>query len=153
MLVVLVQGIQLNWSALMKEAYIIYRAVKKLSFYLADATITLQGNHSPLKRFPQKTILNAKVNNRGKLSDYNIKFKFINGIKNTLAKTLFRLINLELTELNSPEKEGYEYGYAIFEQLPDIYVDCSKCTSAPPENISNLNDIVMEIVTQYNRIN
>ena len=36
------------------------------------------------------------------------------------------VINLELTELNSPEKEGYEYRYAIFEQLPDMYDDSSK---------------------------
>ena len=42
-----------------------------------------------------------------------------------------RLINLELAELNLSEKEGYEYGCAMFEQLPDIYVDTSKDKSAP----------------------
>ena len=26
----------------------------------------------------------------------------------------------------SPEKEGYEYGYAMYKQLPDINVDSSK---------------------------
>ena len=35
------QGSQLNWTALTKEAYAIYMALKKLSFYTADATITL----------------------------------------------------------------------------------------------------------------
>ena len=58
--------------------------------------------------FFQKTILNAKVNNcRVELSDYNMKFKFITGDKNTLDGTLSRLNDLELTELNLPIK-GYK---------------------------------------------
>ena len=53
----------------------IYVAVKKLSFYLTDATITLGSDHLPLKWFLQKTALNSKVNNWGvELSGYNIKF-------------------------------------------------------------------------------
>ena len=39
----------LNWAALSKEAYVIYMAVKKLLFYLANATITLWSDHLPLK--------------------------------------------------------------------------------------------------------
>ena len=39
-----------------------YMAVKKLSFYLADAIITLWSDHIPLKQFLQKTTLTAKVN-------------------------------------------------------------------------------------------
>ena len=34
------QGGQLKWATLTKEAYAIYMEVKKLSFSLADATIT-----------------------------------------------------------------------------------------------------------------
>ena len=41
LLLILFQGSQLNWAALTKEEYVIYMAVKKFSFYLADATITL----------------------------------------------------------------------------------------------------------------
>ena len=37
----LFQGSQLYWAALTEEAYAIYMAVRKLSLYLADATITL----------------------------------------------------------------------------------------------------------------
>ena len=50
----LFQGSQLNWTALTKEAYAIYMAVKKLSFYLADATITLQSKHLLLNIFSRK---------------------------------------------------------------------------------------------------
>ena len=42
---------QLNWAALTKEAYAIYMSVKKLSFYLTDAEITLQSDHLQLKHF------------------------------------------------------------------------------------------------------
>ena len=57
----LFQGSPLNWAAFTKEAYVIYMAVKKLMFYLADATIILWSDHLSLRKFLHKTILNAKV--------------------------------------------------------------------------------------------
>ena len=59
----LFRGSQLNWAALTKEAYVIYMSVKKLSFYLTDAEITLQSDHLLLKHFLLKNTLNSKVNN------------------------------------------------------------------------------------------
>ena len=47
----LFRGSQLNWAALTKEAYAIYMSVKKLSFYLDSACITVRSDHLPLKRF------------------------------------------------------------------------------------------------------
>ena len=58
----LFQGSQLNWDALTKEAYFIYISVKKLSFYLDDADITLRSNHLPLRRFLERNTLNFKGN-------------------------------------------------------------------------------------------
>ena len=102
-------------------------SVKKPLIYLADASITLRNDHLPSIRFLEKTALNAKVNNWDvELSDYYIKFKFMKGVRNKLADTLSRLIDLNLTELNSPEMEGHNYGYATFELLPDINVSGSK---------------------------
>ena len=37
----LFQGSQLNWAILTKETYAAYMTIKKLSFYLVDAVITL----------------------------------------------------------------------------------------------------------------
>ena len=59
----LFRGSQFNWAALTKEAYAIYMSVKKLSFYLDSACITVRSDHLPLKRFLEKNTLNAKVNN------------------------------------------------------------------------------------------
>ena len=118
---------------------------------MADATITLWSDHLPLKRFLQKTALNAKVNNwRVELSDYDIKFKYIKGIKNTLLNTLSRLVDLDITELNLPEKEGYEYGCAIFEQLPGVYVDGSKHELTPWVDVSNINGTIMKDTKKIN---
>ena len=56
----LFRGIQLDWAALMKEAFAIYMSVKKLSFYLDQAKIILRSDQLPLKRFLQKTPLSQK---------------------------------------------------------------------------------------------
>ena len=49
----LFKGSQLNWAALMKEGYVIYMSIKKLTYYLEDAEITLRSDHLPLKKFLQ----------------------------------------------------------------------------------------------------
>ena len=51
----LFRGSQLNWAALIKKAYAIYMSVKKLSFYLDSAQITLQSDHLPLKNSWKRT--------------------------------------------------------------------------------------------------
>ena len=45
------RGSQQNWAALTKEAYAIYMAVRKLSFYITDAEVTTKCDHLPLKKF------------------------------------------------------------------------------------------------------
>ena len=59
----LFRGSQLNWAALTKEAYTIYMAVRKLTFYITGHNIKVKSNHLPLKKFLDKETLNAKVNN------------------------------------------------------------------------------------------
>ena len=115
----LFRGSQLNWAALTEEAYAIYMSVKKLSFYLDSALITLRSDHLPLKKFLEKNTMNAKVNNWAvELESQNIKFKFIAVIKNVLADTLSRLIEFD-ESIKLPEEEpGYEFGYTPFEELP-----------------------------------
>ena len=59
----LFRGSQNNWTCLTKEAYTIYMSIKKLTYYLEDADITLRSDHLPLKKFLAKNTLNSKVNN------------------------------------------------------------------------------------------
>ena len=98
-------------------------SVKKLSFYLDLAQITLRSDHLPLKKFLEKNTMNAKVNNWAvELESQNINFEFIAGTKNVFADTLSRLIEFN-KRIKLPEEEpGYEFGYTPFEELPPARV-------------------------------
>ena len=100
----LFRGSQLNWAALMKEAFAIYMSVKKLSFYLTDAQILLRSDHKPLEKFLQKNTLNSKVNNWAmELEAFNIQFDYIKGSSNVLVDTLSRLIVIDPDTPLTPE--------------------------------------------------
>ena len=117
----LFRGSQLNWATLTKEAYAIYMSVKKLSFYINTAKITVRSDHLPLKKFLEKKTLNSKVNNWAvELESQNITFEYIPGIRNTLADTLSRLIEMDENIKLQPEEEGKEFGYFPFEELPPV---------------------------------
>ena len=116
----LFRGSQLNWAALMKEAFAIYMSVKKLSFYLTDAQILLRNDHKPLEKFLLKNMLNSKVNNWAmELEAFNIQFDYIK-VSNILADTLSHLIAIDPDTPTTPEEPGYEFGYAIFEEFPKV---------------------------------
>ena len=96
-------------------------SVKKLSFYIDTAKITVKSDHLPLKKFLEKKTLNSKVNNWAvELESQNITFEYIPGIWNTLADTLSRLIEMDENIKLQPEEEGKEFGYFPFEELPGV---------------------------------
>ena len=114
----LFKGSQLNWAALTKEAYAIYMSIKKLTYYLEDAEITLRSDHLPLKRFLQRNTLNTKGNNWAvEISPFKITFEYIKGIKNILVDTMSRLIVLDPDNQLVDEPEGFEYGYYAFDNI------------------------------------
>ena len=93
-------------------------SIKKLTYYLEDAEITLRSDHLPLKRFLQRNTLNTKVNNWAvEISPFKITFEYIKGIKNTLADTMSRLIALDPDNQLVDEPEGFEYGYYAFNNI------------------------------------
>ena len=119
----LFHGSQLNWACLTKEAYAIYMSIKKLAYYLEDADITLRSDHLPLKRFLAENTLNSKVNNWAiEISPFRITFEYIKGIKNTLADTMSRLIEVDPQTQQESKPEGYEFGYYTFDSLPAMEV-------------------------------
>ena len=96
-------------------------SIKKLTYYLEDVDITLRSDHLPLKKLAKNT-LNLKVNNWAiKISPFRITFKYIKGIKNTLADTMSRLITID-PQIQETEPEGYEFAYYSFDTLPPIEI-------------------------------
>ena len=57
------------------------------------------------------------------ISPFCITFGYIKGIKNTLADTMSRLINIDPDMRLLPEDQGCEYGYYLFDPLPPIHTD------------------------------
>ena len=98
-------------------------SVKKLTYYLEDADITLRSDHLPLKKVLAKNTLNLKVNNWAiEISPFRITFEYIKGIKNMLADTMSTLIDIDpTTQLES--EPGYEFGYYVFHPLPPMSVE------------------------------
>ena len=79
----------------------------------------MKSDHLPLKKFLEKNTMNAKVNNWAvELESQNISFEYISGIRNTLADTLSRLIEMDEDIKPTPEEDGKEFGYFPFEELP-----------------------------------
>ena len=59
----LFRGPQINWAALVKEAYAIYMSTRKLDYYLDEVAMTIRSDHLALKRFLQYKPKNSKVDN------------------------------------------------------------------------------------------
>ena len=98
-------------------------SIKKLTYYLEDAGVTLRSDHLPLKKFLAKNTLNSKVNNWViEISPFRITFEHIKGVKSILADTMSRLIEIDPQVQQEPEPEGYKFGYYTFDDLPNIEV-------------------------------
>ena len=80
-------------------------SVRKLSFYITDAKVTIKCDHLPLRKFLQKQTLNAKVNNWAvELEQFDLHIEWIQGSKNTLADSLSRLLDVDPEAKAQPER-------------------------------------------------
>ncbi len=114
------QGSQLNWAALTKEAYAIFRSLHKLCFYTKDAEVTIMSDHLPLKRFLQKNTASAIVNNWAiSLEEFCLMFEYIPGKCNLLADAMSCLVAQKLAETPEPEPFGYEFSKYLFAPTPE----------------------------------
>ena len=117
----LFRGSQLNWAALTKEAYTIYMSVRKLSFYLTNTDVLIRSDHLPLKKFLRQNTMNSKVNNWAvELKSYNLKFEYIQGIKNTLTDTLSRLLEIAPYVELPAEPQGTQFSYNFLKNSPQL---------------------------------
>ena len=55
-----------------------------------------------------------------KLEAFNIQFDYIKGSNNILVDTLSHLITIDPDTPTTPEGQGYEFGYVIFEEFPKV---------------------------------
>ena len=139
------KGSQLNWATLTKEAYAIYMAFRKFSFYLEGALTNLRCDHAPLEKFLQGKTLNNKVNNWGiELSNFKINFQHIKGKRNVMADALSRVKRLGLYDTQDPEPNGQEFGHTILEDLPPIKVSQIVTNERPVKLLDCENERMMK---------
>ena len=107
----LFRGPQINWATLVKKAYASYMAARKLHNYISNSDTTIRSDHIPLHRYLQKNTKNATVNNWAvSIEDYQLKFKYIKGVKNTLVDTMSPLVQLDPDVALPPEPDGQQFG-------------------------------------------
>ena len=112
------RGSQLNWAVLTKEAYAIYMSVRRLSFYVTDAEVTIRSDHLPLKKFLNKQTMNSKVNNWAvELEQFRLHLEWIPGTRNLLADSLSRLLDVVPDAQKTKEPDNHEFGSYCFEEL------------------------------------
>ena len=54
------------------------------------------------------------------LEAFNIQFDYIKGQNNILTDTLSHLVDIDPDTPLTPEGQGYEFGYTIFEEFPNV---------------------------------
>ena len=114
--------------------------MKKLAYYLEDADVTLRSDHLPLRKFLAKNTLNSKVNNWAvEISPFRITFEYIKGIKNALADTMSRLIEIDPSVEQIPEEDGHEYGYYAFDILPPMKTGKTELDSVEVAEVTDTN--------------
>ena len=104
------RGSQLNWAALTKEAYAIYMSVRRLSFYITDAELTIRSEHLPLKKFLNKQTMNSKVNNWAvELEQFRLHLEWIPGTRNLLADSLSHLLDVVPDAQKTKEPDDQDF--------------------------------------------
>ena len=110
----------MNWAALTKEAYAIYRSVLKLSYYVKGAPVVIRTDHLPLKKLLHKNTASEMVNNWAlELESYYLTIEYVPGVRNTLADVLSRLVQDNITAPAEADKYGYEFGKYIFAETEE----------------------------------
>ena len=128
------QRSQLNWAAMMKEAYAIYMSIRSLSFYITDAEVTIKCNHLPLKKILNKQTMNSKVNNWVvELEQFKLHLDWILGSRNLLMDSLSHLLDVNPDASQTDEPQGNEFGSYCFENLQ------------PAKVLENVNTEVIEL--------
>ena len=114
----LFRGSHFNWAALTKEADTIYMSLRKLTFYITGHNVKVKSDYLALRKFLEKKTLNSNVNNWAvELEQFKIALDWNSGVKNTLADSLSRLVDMTPEAEPTQEPPGEEFGVACCEEL------------------------------------
>ena len=85
---------QVKWNITEKEAYAIYKSVKKFTFYITGAKTMVFSDHKPLKNFFKGGMNITKLDRWSlDLQGFDISLEFIQGKLNTVVNVISHLKN------------------------------------------------------------
>ena len=118
---------QVKWNITEKEAYAIYKSVKKFTFYITGVKTTVFSDHKPLKKFFVGGMNITKLDRWSlELQEFDISLEFIQGKLNTVADVISRLKNEGLYKEHSNEDQKANTTTSLDERIEEVLDIASK---------------------------
>ena len=118
---------QVKWNITEKEAYAIYKSVKKFAFYITGAKTMVFSDHKPLKNFFEGGMNITKLDRWSlELQEFDISLEFIQGKLNTVADIISRLKNEGLYKEHSNEDQRANTTTNLHERIKEVLDIASK---------------------------
>ena len=118
---------QVKWNITKKEAYAIYKSVKKFSFYITGAKTMVFSDHKPLKNFFKGGMNITKLDRWSlELQEFDISLEFIQGKLNTVADIISCLKNGGLYVEHSKEDQKDNTATNLDERIEEVLDNASK---------------------------
>ena len=132
---------QVKWNITEKEAYAIYKSVKKFTFYITGAKTTVFSDHKPLKNFFKGGMNITKLDRWSlELQEFDISLEFIQGKLNTVTGIISHLKNGDLYKEYSNEDQKAITTTNLAERVEEVLDIASKPLNF--EKVFSMNTII-----------
>ena len=118
---------QVKWNITEKEAYAIYKSVKKFAFYITGAKTTVFSDHKSLKNFFEGGMSITKLDRWSpELQEFDISLEFIQGKLNTVTNIISPLRNEGLYHEHSNREQKVNMKVNLDDRIKEILDIASK---------------------------
>ena len=132
---------QVKWNITEKEAYTIYKSVKKFAFYITGAKTTVFSDHKPLKNFFEGGMNITKLDRWSlELQEFDISLEFIQGKLNTVTNVISHLKNGGLYKEHSNEDQKANTTTSLDKRIEEVLDIASKLLNF--EKVFSMNTII-----------
>ena len=132
---------QVKWNITDKEAYAIYKSVKKFAFYITGAKTTVLSDHKPLKNFFEGRMNITKLDRWSlELQEFDISLEFIQGKLNTVTNIISHLRNEGLYHKHSNKEQKVNMKVNLDERIKEILDIASKPLNF--EKVFSMNTVI-----------
>ena len=132
---------QVKWNITEKEAYAIYKSVKKFAFYITGAKTTVYSDHKPLKNFFKGGMNITKLDRWSlELHEFDISLEFIQSKLNTVADIISHLRNEGLYHEHPNREQEVNRKVNLDDRIEEILDIASKPLNF--EKVFSMNTVI-----------